>query len=57
GKEIKVSQSTRSYVEDFWLMRKIYSEEKIEKAGIKKRFENNNLNQCIKEIEQEIVKK
>mgnify|MGYP002243640029 CR=1 FL=1 len=38
-------------------MRKIYSEEKIEKAGIKKRFENNNLNQCIKEIEQEIVKK
>ena len=34
-----------------------FSEEKIEKAGIKKRFENNNLNQCIKEIEQEIVKK
>ena len=29
-----------------------FSEEKIEKAGIKKRFENNNLNQCIKEIEQ-----
>ena len=25
-----------------------FSEEKIEKAGIKKRFENNNLNQCIK---------
>ena len=34
-----------------------FSEEKIEKAGIRKRFENNNLNQCIKEIEQEIVKK
>lgn len=28
GKEIKVSQSTRSYAEDFWLMRKISQKKK-----------------------------
>ena len=55
-----MSQSTRSYEEvcrRFLADEEDFSEEKIEKAGIKKRFENNNLNQCIKEIEQEILKK
>ena len=51
-KEPKYAELCRRFLADS----KDFSEENLKKAGINKRFENIDLEKCIKEIEEEIEK-
>ena len=53
-KKQEVRLSTRKCAGDIWRTRYDFSEENVLKAGIWKRFENIDLDECVQEIKQEI---
>lgn len=45
----------RNFAADFWQMRKIFSEEKLNEAGITRRFVNQDLDETEEEIRRVIL--